>query len=120
MEFVVGAEGHQDVVIGFFVERQEYERNLESMREAIAPAIGIWIAWPKKASKVPTDITEDIVRDVALPTGPGGQQGLRHRRRLVRAAVGHPARAALSVETLRVSGPWVRTRGRPNGTTRRR
>jgi hypothetical protein len=33
------------------------------------PASGLWIAWPKKASKVPTDITEDVVRAVALPTG---------------------------------------------------
>jgi hypothetical protein len=29
----------------------------------------IWVAWPKRASKVPTDITEDVVRDVALPRG---------------------------------------------------
>jgi hypothetical protein len=30
---------------------------------------GLWVAWPKKASGMPTDITEDVVRDVALPTG---------------------------------------------------
>lgn len=29
----------------------------------------IWVSWPKKASKVPTDITEDVIRDVALPMG---------------------------------------------------
>ena len=33
------------------------------------PAAGLWIAWPKRASKVPTDITEDVLREVALPTG---------------------------------------------------
>ena len=33
------------------------------------PAAGLWIAWPKRASKVPTDMTEDVVREVALPTG---------------------------------------------------
>ena len=33
------------------------------------PASGLWIAWPKRASKVPTDMTEDVVRAVALPTG---------------------------------------------------
>jgi hypothetical protein len=33
------------------------------------PETGLWIAWPKKASKVPTDMTEDVVREVALPTG---------------------------------------------------
>ena len=30
---------------------------------------GLWISWPKKASGVPTDITEDVIREVALPTG---------------------------------------------------
>ena len=33
------------------------------------PAAGLWICWPKKASKVPTDITEQTIRDIALPTG---------------------------------------------------
>jgi len=33
----------------------------------LAPAGFIWVSWPKKASKVPTDITEDAIRDVALP-----------------------------------------------------
>jgi hypothetical protein len=33
------------------------------------PAAGLWIGWPKRASKVPTDITEDVVREIALPTG---------------------------------------------------
>jgi hypothetical protein len=35
----------------------------------MTPSAGLWIAWPKKASKVPTDMTEDVVREVALPTG---------------------------------------------------
>ena len=35
----------------------------------LAPAGQLWVSWPKKASKVPTDITEDVIRDVALPTG---------------------------------------------------
>jgi hypothetical protein len=33
------------------------------------PAAGLWIAWPKRASKVATDITEDVLREIALPTG---------------------------------------------------
>ncbi|HET7786659.1 MAG TPA: DUF3052 domain-containing protein, partial [Myxococcales bacterium] len=35
----------------------------------MAPACGLWIAWPKKASGVATDVTESVVREVALPTG---------------------------------------------------
>jgi hypothetical protein len=35
----------------------------------LAPAGFLWVSWPKKASKVPTDITEDVIRDVTLPQG---------------------------------------------------
>jgi len=39
------------------------------LRPLLAPTGFVWISWPKKASKVPTDITEDLIRAVALPTG---------------------------------------------------
>jgi hypothetical protein len=39
------------------------------LREAIAPDAMVWVCWPKRASKVPTDMTEDVVRDVLLATG---------------------------------------------------
>jgi hypothetical protein len=39
------------------------------MRKAIFPEGGLWIAWPKKASGVAADMTEDVVRDVVLPSG---------------------------------------------------
>ncbi|MEO8692841.1 MAG: DUF3052 domain-containing protein [Acidimicrobiales bacterium] len=61
--------GHRDVVVAFFTERIAFEKRLAAMTKAIFPDGGLWIAWPKKASKVPTDITEDVVRAVALPTG---------------------------------------------------
>lgn len=43
--------------------------SLKSLRTAIAPSGVIWVSWPKKSSGVPTDITEDTIRDVALPMG---------------------------------------------------
>ena len=58
-----------DVIVAFFTERAEFASRLAAMRGRMAQAGGLWIAWPKRASKVPTDITEDVVRDVALPTG---------------------------------------------------
>jgi hypothetical protein len=58
-----------DVVVAFFDRRRELERRLPALTRAIFPDGRLWIAWPKKASKVPTDITEDVVRSVALPTG---------------------------------------------------
>src|ERR1700712_2833741 len=53
----------------FVTERAALERHLAALRDLIQPAGQIWVSWPKKASKVPTDITEDVIRDVALPIG---------------------------------------------------
>jgi len=53
----------------FVTERAELERLIAQLRTMIAPAGQIWVSWPKKAAKVPTDITEDVIRAVALPTG---------------------------------------------------
>jgi hypothetical protein len=66
---VPGVRSRRDVVVAFLVRRSELEQKLTAMTKAIAPAGAIWVAWPKKASRVPTDITEDVVRAVALPTG---------------------------------------------------
>lgn len=58
-----------DVIVFFTTERARLERDLGELRRAMTPSAGLWIAWPKKASKVPTDMSEDVVREVALPTG---------------------------------------------------
>lgn len=58
-----------DVVVLFVTRRAVLERQLPSIRRRMAPAAGLWVAWPKQASKVATDVTEDVVREVALPTG---------------------------------------------------
>ncbi|HKA96344.1 MAG TPA: hypothetical protein VKD66_08760 [Streptosporangiaceae bacterium] len=58
-----------DVIVFFVIWRAELETRLASLRERMAPAGGLWVAWPKRAARVPTDMTEDVVRDVALPTG---------------------------------------------------
>lgn len=48
---------------------RELERRLPGLIERLAPAGMIWVSWPKKASKVPTDVTEDVVRGCALANG---------------------------------------------------
>ena len=58
-----------DVIIWFVTVTEDLAAGLEVARTVMKPAAGLWICWPKKASKVPTDITEQTVRDVALPTG---------------------------------------------------
>ena len=58
-----------DVVHVFTDQRAELKRQLDSCRTRIAPAAALWVSWPKKASKVPTDITEDTIRELGLPIG---------------------------------------------------
>ena len=58
-----------DVIVLFVTRRAVFEKKLALVRPRMAPAAGFWIAWPKKASGVATEVTENVVRDVALPTG---------------------------------------------------
>lgn len=58
-----------DLIHFFTKSRDEYETLLPGLKKRIKPNGIIWISWPKKASKVPTDITEDIIRNFALKTG---------------------------------------------------
>lgn len=58
-----------DVVLAFFTARDRLERDIPALERAVFPAGNVWIAWPKKSSGVVTDLTEDAVRDVALPRG---------------------------------------------------
>lgn len=63
------AAGLLDVLMTFVRWREELEAQLPGLRERMAPAAGLWIAWPKRAARIPTDMTEHVVREVALPTG---------------------------------------------------
>jgi hypothetical protein len=68
---ITSAEGDDalDFVHLFLDSRAVLEAALPALRARIAPAGMIWVSWPKKASKVRTDVTEDVVRDVALRNG---------------------------------------------------
>jgi hypothetical protein len=61
--------GRADIVLCFVTARRELQRRAARLREAVAPDGMVWVCWPKRASKVPTDMTEDVVREVLLPTG---------------------------------------------------
>lgn len=58
-----------DVVHVFVMERAKLAKELSGLRAAIRPDAVLWVSWPKKASRVATDITEDSVRELALPLG---------------------------------------------------
>ena len=53
----------------FVTERADLEAKLHQLLPLLAPSGFIWVSWPKKASKLPTDVTEDVIRDVCLPMG---------------------------------------------------
>jgi len=58
-----------DIAQIFVVRREQLQQLLTSYRNKLKPNGVIWVSWPKKSARVPTDITEDIIRDVALPLG---------------------------------------------------
>jgi len=68
LTFVDPAQGI-DAAHVFVTERADLENKLTTLRNQIAPDGQVWVSWPKKAAKVPTDITEDTIREVALPMG---------------------------------------------------
>ena len=55
-----------DVIVAFHTRRAELAKRMPALRERMDPAAGLWIAWPKRAAKVKTDLTEDVVRELAL------------------------------------------------------
>ena len=58
-----------DIVQVFTTRRADLAKHLGSLRKKLKPEAAVWVSWPKKASKVPTDITEDTIREIALPLG---------------------------------------------------
>jgi hypothetical protein len=69
VNFATRPVGNTKFVHVFAKERRLLEKHLQSLRGKIAEDAAIWVSWPKKSSGVPTDITEDVIRSVALPIG---------------------------------------------------
>ena len=58
-----------DLVHAFFTDQAELGKFLKLARQTLQPDASIWVSWPKKSAKVPTTITEDTIRKLALPLG---------------------------------------------------
>jgi hypothetical protein len=69
VEFASRLSSRVDVVHLFATNRCTLESDLSRLRKTLKQDASIWVSWPKKASKLPTDITEDTIRSVALPLG---------------------------------------------------
>jgi hypothetical protein len=58
-----------DVIVAFYLDRARLEHRLPALRDALEPAGGLWVAWPKRASGVATDLSETVVRELGLAAG---------------------------------------------------
>ncbi len=63
------ARGQLDVILAFFTRKHELTRQLPTLGKAVGPDGGVWIAWPKRASGVPSDLDENVVRELGLKAG---------------------------------------------------
>jgi hypothetical protein len=69
VRFGSGISADTDIAHLFTASKAELAKQLATLRRKLRPDAAIWVSWPKKAAKVPTDITEDTIRAVALPMG---------------------------------------------------
>ena len=67
--FAKAAGPDVDVAHVFVTQKAELAKRLKALRAKLRPDAALWISWPKKASKVPTTVTEDVIRELALPLG---------------------------------------------------
>jgi hypothetical protein len=65
----LGAKPGTEVVVLFTTSRAELERRFPALKATLAPADGLWVAWPKKASGIETDLTFDEVQRIGLAEG---------------------------------------------------
>jgi hypothetical protein len=63
-----GNRGRREMTLWFVAARTDFERRFSSVKEAVGEGT-LWMAWPKRASGVRTDLTEDVIRDRALANG---------------------------------------------------
>ena len=65
----LGAKPGDGVVVFFTTRREDLERRFEGLKATLDPADGLWIAWPKKAAKIETDLTFEAVQKTGLAHG---------------------------------------------------
>jgi hypothetical protein len=63
------ARGSFDTIVSFHTSRRQLEGRIPTLLDILDVDGGLWMAWPKRASKVETDLTEDVQREIWLPIG---------------------------------------------------
>ncbi|MFT3806646.1 DUF3052 domain-containing protein [Arenimonas sp.] len=69
VEFLSAVSSSVDIVHLFATRSDELAKQLKRLRTELGPHAALWVSWPKKASKQPTDLDENRIRDLALPLG---------------------------------------------------
>lgn len=69
VEFAARPGARVDLAHVFTSRKADVVRHLGKLRKALRPDAAVWVSWPKKSANVPTDVTEDTLREVALPLG---------------------------------------------------
>jgi len=69
VRFEPRASAATDIAHVFVTRQQALQTQLVALRQTLRPDAMVWVSWPKKASRQPTDVTEDRIRDIALPLG---------------------------------------------------
>jgi hypothetical protein len=69
VQFQPAISSNTDIVHVFTTHKAVLNAELKALRHLVKPDCAVWISWPKKDSKVPTDITENTIRELALPLG---------------------------------------------------
>jgi hypothetical protein len=69
VRFVSKANQDTDVAHIFSTRKSQLSKALAVFRNKLGPAAVVWVSWPKKSAKVPSEITEDVIRELALPLG---------------------------------------------------
>jgi len=65
----LGAKSGAEVLVFFTTRREELERRFPALKKTLSPSDGLWIAWPKKAAKIATDLDFDTVQSIGLANG---------------------------------------------------
>jgi hypothetical protein len=65
----LGAKPGVEVLVLFTTRRRELEKRFPKLKKTLAPADGFWVAWPKKAAKIDTDLDFDAVQQIGLANG---------------------------------------------------
>ena len=69
VQFVSQPDASVDIAHVFTSKRSELSAALGNYRKQLSPGAAVWVSWPKKSSRLPSEITEDTVREIALPLG---------------------------------------------------